>query len=320
MVDENQDVAVMEVSSHALSQARVGALAFKAGVFTNLSRDHLDYHITMDEYERAKSLLFASLARDAFAVINMDDPAAETMRRACACPVIRYGFKRGLDVTAELRRVDIDGFSMILKTPSGDIDITSRLPGRFNVMNAMAAAATATAMGVPLTAVKSGFESLRSIKGRMESVDCGQDFRLIVDYAHTHDALSSLLSHLKPLTKGRLIAVFGCGGDRDKSKRPMMAEAATKMADHTVITSDNPRSEDPSSIIDDIRCGVVSGASMSVEQDRRTAIEEAVRMAGGGDIVVIAGKGHEDYQVLKDGTIDFDDRKVAEEVLWNLSR
>jgi UDP-N-acetylmuramoyl-L-alanyl-D-glutamate--2,6-diaminopimelate ligase len=320
MVDENLNVAVMEVSSHALVQARVGALDFILGVFTNLSREHLDYHITMDEYERAKSLLFDSLPENATAVINTDDPAASTMCDACRCPVIRYGFSPQADITAELRRLDIDGFSMILKTPAGEVDVTSRLPGRFNVSNALAASAAAFALHVPLAAIKSGFEAQRSIRGRMESIDCGQDFRVIVDYAHTGDALANLLSNLKSLTAGKLIAVFGCGGDRDKTKRPEMARAATALADHTVITSDNPRSEDPGSIIEDIVKGVVRDAEYSIEPDRKKAIESAIGMAAGGDIVVIAGKGHEDYQILRDGTIAFDDRRVTEEVLWRRYR
>ena len=320
MVDENLSVAVMEVSSHALVQARVGLLPFKIGVFTNLTREHLDYHLTMEEYARAKSLLFASLPSEATAVINADDPAASAMEEACRCPVLRYGLSRGVDLTAGLRRMDIDGFSMILQTPKGDVDITSRLPGRFNVVNAMAAASAALAMGVPLSAVKSGFETLKSIRGRMESIDCGQDFRVIVDYAHTSDALKNILSNLKPLTAGRLITVFGCGGDRDRTKRPLMAEVATRLSHHTVITSDNPRTEDPESIIDDILEGVAKGGSFEVKADRKRAIERAINMAGGGDIVVIAGKGHENYQILKDGMVEFDDRRVVEETLWNRYR
>lgn len=320
MVDENLNAAVMEVSSHALDQARVGALKFKVGVFTNLSREHLDYHETMEEYARAKSLLFAALPPEAGAVINADDPIAATMIDACGCPVFRYGFSRGVDVTAEVRRVDIDGFSMIIKTPAGEVDVTSRLPGQFNVMNALAASTAAFALNVPLTAIKSGFETLRSIKGRMESVDCGQDFRIIVDYAHTSDALRNLLSHLKPLTAGRLITVFGCGGDRDRTKRPLMAEAVTAYSHHTIVTSDNPRTEDPLAIIDDIMAGVAAGASHMVEPDRKKAIKKAIGMATGGDIVVVAGKGHENYQILKNETIAFDDRRVAEEALWNLYR
>jgi len=318
MVDENQARSIMEVSSHALSQNRVGEVVFKTGVFTNLSREHLDYHASMEAYGDAKALLFSSLPPDAVAVINADDPAGEKMIQACRCPVIRYGFCPGVDVTAEVRRLDIDGFSLILKTPLGEVDITSRLPGRFNVVNAMAASAAAISLDAPLSAIKSGFETLRSIEGRMESIDCGQDFRVIVDYAHTPDALENILSNLKPITVGRLITVFGCGGDRDRSKRPLMAEAAGSLSTHSFITSDNPRTEDPRRIIDDILQGIVPGISYDVEPDRKRAIEAAIAMARGGDIVVIAGKGHENYQILNDGTVDFDDRQVTKETLWNL--
>lgn len=317
MVDENMGAAVMEVSSHALDQDRVGQISFLTGVFTNLTREHLDYHHDMEAYARAKQRLFQSLDASSTAVINADDEAGDVMAEACACPVLRYGFSEKADITAELRRLDVDGFSMILKTPHGETDVTSRLPGRFNVLNALAASAAAISLGVPLAVIKTGIESLKNIRGRMESIDCGQDFRVIVDYAHTHDALRNILNNLKPLTAGRLITVFGCGGDRDRSKRPLMAEATTSLSDHAIITSDNPRSEKPDRIIDDILEGVVNGASYEVEADRRQAIEKAIRMATGGDIVVIAGKGHENYQILKNETVEFDDRKVAEETLWN---
>lgn len=317
MVDDNMSAAVMEVSSHALTQARVEGIAFRVGVFTNLSREHLDYHDNMEKYAQAKCLLFSALPPGAVAVINADDPAGATMADVCTCPVIRYGFSPGTDVTVDLRRLDAEGFYMILKTPKGDIDISSRLPGRFNVLNAMAAAAAAISLDVPLSAVKSGIETLKYIRGRMESIDCGQDFRVIVDYAHTSDALKNILENLKPLTACRLITVFGCGGDRDRTKRPLMAEVATGMSDHTIITSDNPRTEDPDEIIRDILAGVVKDASYQVEPDRKRAIEDAIAMASGGDIVVIAGKGHEDYQILKQGTIAFDDSQVAKEAIWN---
>jgi UDP-N-acetylmuramoyl-L-alanyl-D-glutamate--2,6-diaminopimelate ligase len=320
MVDENQDAAVLEVSSHALVQLRTEAVRLAAGVFTNLSREHLDYHRTMEEYRKAKSLLFASLDPAAAAVINADDEAGEFMAGACRCPVLTYGVSEIADVRGEVRRLDIDGFSMILKTPVGEIDVTSRLLGRHNVSNALAASAAATALGVPLSACKSGLEALTAIRGRVESIDVGQDFRVIVDYAHTDDALRKLLENLRPLTTGRLITVFGCGGDRDVFKRPLMAQAATNLSDLTIVTSDNPRSEDALKIIDDILRGCVTGSNLRVEPDRRAAIELAIREARGGDIVAIAGKGHEDYQILNTGVVDFDDREVAKEVLWKLSR
>ena len=316
MVDENFVAAVMEVSSHALVQERTADLDFKVGVFTNLTRDHLDYHGDMESYRKAKEILFRGLEANATAVINGDDPAADAMAHACACSVLRYGFESGSDITAKVRRLDIDGFSIILKTPLGEIDVTSRLPGRFNVLNAMAAAGAAVSLGVPLSAVKVGLESIRTIRGRMESVDRGQDFRVIVDYAHTHDALTNLLSNLRPLTAGRLITVFGAGGDRDRTKRPLMAEAATLHSDVTIITSDNPRSEDPDRIIEDILKGIAPDSAYQVEPDRKRAIQTAINMARGGDIVVVAGKGHENYQILNTGTIDFDDRRVVEEALW----
>jgi UDP-N-acetylmuramoyl-L-alanyl-D-glutamate--2,6-diaminopimelate ligase len=319
MVDDNHDAAVLEVSSHALVQSRAEGVQFGVGVFTNLTREHMDYHGSMEEYRRAKSILFAGLAPTATAVLNDDDPNSEEMAAVCACPVITYGLTRRADVYGEVRRLDIDGFSMIVKSPAGSVDVTSRLLGRYNVSNALAAAAAAVAMNVPLSAVKAGIEALRAVPGRVETIDVGQDFRVIVDYAHTDDALRKLLENLCRLTSGRLITVFGCGGDRDAFKRPLMAEAATSLSDLTVITSDNPRSEDAAHIIDDILKGCASGAAVKVEPDRRAAIEYAIGEARGGDIVAIAGKGHEDYQILNSGRVDFDDRKVAREALWKLS-
>ncbi len=319
MVDENQDAAVIEVSSHALVQSRCAAVGFRVGVFTNLSREHLDYHRNMEEYAKAKALLFASLDGAATAVINCDDEAGPFMIESSPCPVLTYGLDHRADVRGTIRRQDIDGFSMILHTPQGEIDVSSRLLGQHNIYNALAASATALALGVPLSSIKAGLEVLRMVAGRVESVEAGQDFRVIVDYAHTDDALRKLLENLRPLTAGRLITVFGCGGDRDTFKRPLMAQAATALSDLTVITSDNPRSEDPDKIISHILQGCAEGADVIVESDRREAIEIAIGQARGGDIVVIAGKGHEDYQKLNTGIIDFDDREVAREILWKLS-
>jgi UDP-N-acetylmuramoyl-L-alanyl-D-glutamate--2,6-diaminopimelate ligase len=196
--------------------------------------------------------------------------------------------------------------------------VTSRLVGRYNIMNALAAASAAVALGIPLPAVKAGLEALAAVPGRVEPVDAGQDFRVLVDYAHTDDAMQKLLENLRPLAKRRLITVFGAGGERDVFKRPLMAKAATTFSDITIVTSDNPRSEDPGKIIDDILKGCVEGAEVRVEPDRRAAIEMALKEARGGDIVAIAGKGHEDYQILNEGTVDFDDREVAREILWKL--
>lgn len=319
MVDENQDAAVIEASSHALDQSRCEAVRFRIGVFTNLSREHLDYHRNMEEYARAKARLFQFLDESAVAVVNRDDEYGPVMVESCRCPVLTYGLSKAADVRGTVRRQDIDGFSMILHTPEGEIDVRSRLLGRHNIYNALAASAAAQALGVPLASIKAGLEALTMVPGRVESVEAGQDFRVIVDYAHTDDALQKLLENLRPLTAGRLITVFGCGGDRDTFKRPLMASSATSLSDLTVITSDNPRSEDPQKIISDILTGCKEGADVIIEPDRREAIEIAIGQAQGGDIVVIAGKGHEDYQKLNTGIIDFDDREVAREVLWKLS-
>jgi len=319
MIDENQDAAVMEVSSHALHQARVEAVAFQAGVFTNLSAEHLDYHGGIDNYRRTKARLFAALPDSSTAILNGDDESSGFMKEACRCPVLSYGVDVDAQVRGIIRRLDIDGFSMILKSPAGEVDVTSRLLGRYNVSNALAAAAAALSLGVSLPAVKSGLEALRAVPGRVETIDLGQDFRVIVDYAHTDDALRKLLENLRELTRGRLITVFGCGGDRDAFKRPRMAAAATELSDLTVITSDNPRSEDPRIIIDDILAGCREKAPIKVLPDRRAAIELAISLARGGDIVAIAGKGHEDYQILNSGTIEFDDREVAREAIWKRS-
>ena len=317
MVDENQDAAVLEVSSHALVQARTMGVRFRVGIFTNLSQDHLDFHETMENYAAAKAMLFSSLEPDATGVINNDDHEAARMAKACRCPVLTYGLGEEASVQGIIRRLDSDGFSMNLKTPIGETVVSSRLLGRHNVYNALAASTAAVALDLPLSAIRTGIEVLTSIPGRVESVDAGQDFRVIVDYAHTDDALKNLLENLRPLAT-RLISVFGCGGDRDAFNRPLMARVATTLSDFTVVTSDNPRSEDARSIIDDIVAGCVPGADVMVEPDRRSAIEAAIREARGGDIVVIAGKGHEDYQILNSGIIEFDDRQVAREILWNL--
>lgn len=311
-------LAIMEVSSHALEQERVTGMEFQAGVFTNLTPEHLDYHGTFEAYREVKARLFDSLESGATAVLNADDDASDEFARRTRARVIRYGLRRPADVTATVRRLDIDGTSFILETPLGKVDINTRLMGRHNLMNAMAAATSALALELPLEAVRGGLQQLNQIPGRLESIDCGQDFRVLVDYAHTHDALAMVLENLRPLTRGRLITVFGCGGDRDRSKRPAMGEVAARMSDIVIVTSDNPRSEDPLAIIEEIRGGVPQGHEVDVEPDRRAAIDKALRIARGGDIVIIAGKGHENEQLIADDRIAFDDGMVAREVLWSL--
>ncbi len=311
-------LAAMEVSSHALEQDRVHGLRFRAAVFTNLSPEHLDYHGNLESYRNAKAKLFRDLDASAIAVLNADDPLTESLARETRARVVRFGVSPNADVTAGIRRVDIDGVSFILRTARGNVDVNTRMVGRHNLQNAIAAATAAYALGYPLEAIRGGFQLLKGVPGRLEPVDCGQDFRVLVDYAHTDDALEQVLRALRPLTRGRLVTVFGCGGDRDRTKRPRMGAVATRLSDVSFVTSDNPRSEDPLRIIDDIVVGVRPGAKFEVEVDRRAAISRALRVAQGGDIVLIAGKGHEDVQVTREGKCEFDDRTVAREVLWNL--
>lgn len=311
-------LAVMEVSSHALEQDRVLGIGFRAAAFTNLSPEHLDFHKTLDAYRDAKARLFEALDPSATAVLNHDDPAAAVYASRTKARVVRYGMTPGADVSVEVHRVDIDGCSFALRTPQGRMDVATRLVGRHNLFNAMAAAATCLALGYPLDAVRGGFELLKGVPGRLESVDCGQDFRVLVDFAHTEAALRHVLETLRPLTKGRLITVFGCGGDRDTTKRPRMGAVVSALSDVAFVTSDNPRTEDPLAIIEQIKSGLVAEREIVIEPDRKRAITAALTSARGGDIVVIAGKGHEKVQIVGDRRIPFDDVETAREVLWSL--
>lgn len=320
-LDRGARLAAMEVSSHALEQGRVADVRFQVAVFTNLTPEHLDYHETFEQYRDAKAKLFESLSCGAVAVLNADDPASEVFRARTQARVVTYGLERRADVTARIRRIDADGLFFTLVTPRGNVDIVTRLVGRYNLMNALAACAVALSLGYPLESIRGGFEFLKGVPGRLESVDCGQDFRVLVDYAHTDDALLKVLLNLRPLTHGRIITVFGCGGDRDRTKRPRMGKVASDFSDLVVVTSDNPRSEKPQAIVDEIVTGIVPAARdksrLKIELDRKKAIALALRAARGGDIVLIAGKGHEDYQIIGSEKLKFDDREVAKEVLWN---
>jgi len=310
--------AVMEVSSHALDQRRCDGLSFAAGVFTNLSGDHLDYHGDEASYLRAKKRLFDSLAADAVAVVNADDPRAEALLADCRARVWRYGLgSPAAEVTARVESLTANGTHGILRTPGGPIPLRSPLIGRHNLANALAAATTAQALGVGVDAIREGLEAVSSVRGRLERVATGPqpgaDIPVFVDYAHTDDALANVLAALRPLTAGRLICLFGCGGDRDRTKRPRMAAAAEKVADLVVVTSDNPRTEDPQRIIEDIRRGFdpAAGDRVIVQPDRADAIRLAIDRARSGDTVLIAGKGHEDYQIIGSARRHFDDVEVA---------
>jgi len=315
--------AVMEVSSHALAQERVYGIPFDVAVFTNLTRDHLDYHKTMEEYLAAKRVLFEGCGTDAprAVVTNIDDECgakiAEFSRKHGSL-VLRYGWQRG-DLHAEKVEITIRGTRFDLVTPQGKIPVFSALIGRVNVYNILGAAGACIARGCSGQSIAAGIGKLAGVPGRFERIDCGQPFTVIVDYAHTDDALRNLTAvarDLVPVAKGRVITLFGCGGDRDRKKRPLMGEAAGKGSDFVVLTSDNPRSEDPLAIMNDALVGLQrTGVKYSAEADRRKAIALAVGEARPGDIVLLAGKGHEKFQITREGTAPFDDVEVAREAL-----
>jgi len=315
MRDAGLHCAVMEVSSHALMQHRTDFIHFAAGVFTNLSEEHLDYHGTITKYRNAKGRLFRQLGARAFAIINADDRHSAYFREHTAAQVVLYGFAREASVRAEDCAVTLDGSRFRLIAPQGAVAVDSPLPGLHNVHNSLAAAATALALDCSLQAVKAGLEHPEPVPGRLEKVCCGQPFHVFVDYAHTPQALEAVLRALRPLVRGALIVVFGAGGDRDQLKRPKMGAVVERYADAVWITNDNPRSEDPMAIIRAIRAGMVQTAKIRVEADRREAIAQALGYARAGDLVLIAGKGHETQQIFADRVIEFDDRKVAREIL-----
>jgi UDP-N-acetylmuramoyl-L-alanyl-D-glutamate--2,6-diaminopimelate ligase len=315
--------AVMEVSSHALAQERVYGVPFDVAVFTNLTRDHLDYHQTMDEYFAAKRALFAGCGTDAprAAVLNIDDEYGAKLAdfsRKRSSVVLKYGWDRGdfhaahVDITTRGTRFD-------LVTPEEQIAVFSPLIGRVNVYNILAASAAAFARQCSAQAIAKGVDDLARVPGRFERVECEQPFTVVIDYAHTDDALRNLTSLARELVsamKGRVITLFGCGGDRDRKKRPMMGEAAGRGSDFVVLTSDNPRSEDPAAIINDAVVGLQkTGVKYAIEVDRRKAIALAISEARPGDIVLLAGKGHEKVQITREGSLPFDDLQVAREAL-----
>ena len=311
--------AVLEVSSHSLALDRVHGLAFKVAVFTNLTRDHLDFHGDMDAYFAAKRILFERLLReDGHGIVNLDDDRAEELVRASRGTVWTYSVEKpSADLFAEDVRLSLSGTRFLAKTPAGDLDVETPLLGLFNVHNTLGALGAGLALGLPPDAVRRGIAALRGVPGRMERVDAGQGFTVLVDYAHTDDALKNLLETVRGLKPRRVVTVFGCGGDRDRTKRPLMGMVAARLSDVVVLTSDNPRSEPPEAILEEIRRGIPASraAETIVLPDRREAIARALGMGEEGVVVVIAGKGHEPYQVLRDRTVPFDDRQVARDIL-----
>ena len=322
--------AVMEISSHALDQQRVFGIPFDVAVFTNLTRDHLDYHGTMENYFRAKQALFDGCGTEPprAAVLNTDDEYGRQLSKLCkkkSALVLSYGLASG-DFHAESVEITPRGTRFQMVTPSGKLAMWSPLIGNVNVYNVLAASAAGYARNCSNEVIARGIFDLTSVPGRFERVDCGQPFTVAVDYAHTDDALRNLTALARDFVnraglKGRVITLFGCGGDRDRAKRPLMGEAAAKGSDFVILTSDNPRSEDPLSIMNDAVVGLQkaglqkAGAKYSMEPDRRKAIAFALQHASPGDIVLLAGKGHEKVQITKEGTIPFDDVEVARENL-----
>jgi UDP-N-acetylmuramoyl-L-alanyl-D-glutamate--2,6-diaminopimelate ligase len=323
LVDEEFTTVVMEVSSHALSLERVEGCEFDSAIFTNLSREHLDFHKSMEEYLIAKIKLFSTLGKDArkerekLAVLNLDDPSAEKIIQSTGAKIITYGIERKADVVAKSIKLNLDKTNFTLFSPSGEVKISFPLIGKYNVYNALAAIAVALGQGIDLGIIKRGLERVSYIPGRFERIDCGQPFAVIVDYAHTDEALRKLLGVCRELKPRRIITVFGCGGDRDRGKRPLMGEVAIELSDYVIVTSDNPRSEDPERIALDIEVGIKRKGKNNYQTiiDRFQAIEKALFMAEKGDLVVLAGKGHEQYQIFKDRSVPFDDREVARKIL-----
>ena len=313
--------ATMEVSSHALALGRVFGMRFHTAVFTNLTRDHLDFHGTMEEYFAAKSLLFSGAGAPAprFAAINVDDPYGRQIPVSGGTEVIRYGLGKRAAVRAINISSTMGGLRFDVEHGDETWPVESNLVGRINVYNILAAASTGLSFGLSTGVIADGIAKCEAVPGRFERIDEGQPFGVIVDYAHTDDALRNTIAVARGITANRVITLFGCGGDRDRSKRPLMGQAAGENSDFVVLTSDNPRSEDPLAIMNDALVGLRRFDTPHViEPDRAAAIRRAIREARAGDIVILAGKGHETYQVLKDRVIDFDDRAVARKVLHDL--
>lgn len=316
MRDQECEYCVMEVSSHGIDFHRVDGLDYEVGIWTNLTQDHLDWHRTMENYRNTKLKWFSSIPENKTVVINIDDPSSKYFANAAKAKIITYGIDNEPDITAKDIVFTGGKTTFKLVTPDFYIDIESKLRGKFNLYNMLAAAASAYALGVRSEEIKEGLESEIVVAGRFQSVDKGQNFSVIIDYAHTPDGLVKVLNAARSMKPSRIITVFGCGGDRDRSKRPEMARIVEEFSDFFIITDDNPRTENPLQIVDDIVSGLKSNyGNYKIIHDRREAIKYAIDIAQLGDIVLIAGKGHESTQTLKDKTIHFNDYEVASEIL-----
>jgi len=316
--DAGGKFAVLEASSHSLTMDRLWGLHFAAAVFTNLTREHMDYHKTFEDYFAAKKTLFTGTGAGApdTAIINIDDDYGKKLL-ALAKKTVSYGLESGADITTKKFQLTFNGLTFTAQTPNGKIQTTSSLVGRINVYNILAAIGAAQALGLSNEVIEAGIRNLESVSGRFQRIDQGQPYLVIVDYAHTDDALESLIRTARELNaKGRIITLFGCGGSKDRTKRPVMGEVTGRLSDLTILSSDNPRQEDPLKIISDIIVGLQkTSGKYVIEPDREKAIGLAMDEARAGDIVLLAGKGHENYQILADRTLEFDDREMARRAL-----
>ncbi len=313
MADESVDAALMEVSSHALELKRTVGSQFKVGIFTNLTQDHLDFHKTMENYAKAKAKLFKCCE---IGIVNMDSDMAHWMTEEATCKLVTYGMDKGADYSASNIVVSAAGVTYTLTCPEGTFKVSVPIPGRFTVYNTLAVIAAARSIGIPMTHIMDALAKVNGVPGRVQSFTSKNGYSVLVDYAHTPDGLENVLSTIKEFAKGRVITVFGCGGDRDRTKRPIMGRIAAQYSDHVIITSDNPRTEDPFRILDEVEIGVKELTShYDKVESREKAIEVALKEASKEDVVLIAGKGHENYQILKDRIIHFDDCEVVKNYL-----
>lgn len=325
MRDEGVEISAMEVSSHALDKRRVEDCEFDAAVFTNLTQDHMDYHKTFENYLNAKKRLFTEVLERSgkdkkYSIINIDDPYGERIANEAKGQVVTYSAHNpSALVYAESSEITENGIEATVKTPKGDLTIKSKLFGAHNLSNLLAAAGTAVMLGSPIDSIEQGLSRITSVPGRLEGIQNSLGIAVLVDYAHTPDALENVLNASRPLTSGRLILVFGCGGDRDRAKRPQMGLIGRELSDILLVTSDNPRTESPEKIIDDIEEGVLSSKSSDKPYfriaDRKEAITHAIELARENDTVLIAGKGHEDYQIIGKKKFPFDDREIASDAI-----
>ncbi|MDD2503946.1 MAG: UDP-N-acetylmuramoyl-L-alanyl-D-glutamate--2,6-diaminopimelate ligase [Clostridia bacterium] len=313
MIQEGVTAAVMEVSSHSLELSRVAGCIYQVGIFTNLTQDHLDFHGTLEKYREAKAKLFD---QSQLAVINVDDESGRIILEKLECPSFTYGIYKPADIFARDIEIMAEGVSFNLHILGGKIGINLQTPGIFNVYNALAAASACYAAGISLKDIQLGLEAIRGVSGRFELLDTNTDYSVIIDYAHTPDGLKNILTTARDLTDGRLLTLFGCGGNRDHAKRPLMGEVCGEYSDFCIVTSDNPRNEEPMDIINDILPGVIkTDCPYEVIVDRREAIKYALDNAKAGDLIILAGKGHESYQLLKGQIIPFDEKEIVAEIL-----